>query len=710
MKERNELYELLPAIYRMRDAQLGGPIRVLLDVLDRDNRALADAVEAMYDDWFIETCAPEHVAELGDLIGFDRSLLSGAPEIDRALVADSLRVNGRKGTLASLMIVAADVASWPARAREASASLSMTAVTRLPGLAPHSLPDIRRAQEQTTIPVRRSNRLSDVREVNSARTRGRGKPTSVLVDVWRQHIDTVAEGAAFLRGPGCYTFDAVGRDVELATRPAPKRGSTRTVGDVDVPAPIERATLAHHLADYYGPGRSLEVRVDDAPVDIDDIVVGDLSRWHPPDGPRLRRRDRPVCIDPRLGRIALRQPDGACWAADDAAVQVSYSRLRSMELGSGHRRERVTTDPGPDEQAGEVLRVRSRPGGTKGDSHRTIAEAYDAWRAGRENGTAEAGVRIELMDDGPHHGPVHLDLHAGESLVLRAAGTTEPVVAPNPDSDHVTVAVHGHGPGMSTVRLEGVFLWRGLLHVTGSVGHVEVVDCTLAPPRAAARNQRRTASISVECTAAVRVERCLLGPVRVGPSDDEHPGDTDPGTLTVVDSVLDAHDADRRAVFGWRERPANVVLGLNQCTVLGSLSVRAVDSVRNCLVTGSLECAHRQGGTVEHTYLGQPSRTPRRVHCQPDDALLRGAASFPPVAEETVLVRLVPSFDSTDLGHAAYARMTLDAPVELRTGAEDGGELGALHDQWEAARAALLRRHLAALAPAGVDIDVRFAT
>jgi hypothetical protein len=249
-------------------------------------------------------------------------------------------------------------------------------------------------------------------------------------------------------------------------------------------------------------------------------------------------------------------------------------------------------------------------------------------------------------------------------------------------------------------------MWAAPVVVTGEVGSVELDRCTLGPAPAP--------SLVVESTTArVVLRRCLSGPIRVGPPDEARPEPADPVPLRVQDSVVDAgQHAGRgdRALLGWRRRPAEVVLDLARCTVLGSLEALAVDVVVDSLVTGPLRCVERQHGVVRHSYLGPDSRTPRRVHCQPDDAVALAAEAVPPLSEQAVRTRLLPAFDSRRVEATGYARLTRDAPPELRSGAQDAGELGAHHDEQAADRAELLRRHLARLAPAGCDIDVRFET
>ena len=56
MSERNDrLYELLPAIYRMRDAEQGYPLKALLRVISEQVNVVEDDIRQLYDNWFIET-------------------------------------------------------------------------------------------------------------------------------------------------------------------------------------------------------------------------------------------------------------------------------------------------------------------------------------------------------------------------------------------------------------------------------------------------------------------------------------------------------------------------------------------------------------------------------------------------------------------------------------------------------------------------------
>src|ERR1043166_1233055 len=92
------LYNLLPAIYRIRDADQGEPLRALFQVLEGELLAVHGDIDALYDDWFIETCAEWVVPYIGDLVGA-RGLLptSGQAFSQRGRVANALAQRRGKG-------------------------------------------------------------------------------------------------------------------------------------------------------------------------------------------------------------------------------------------------------------------------------------------------------------------------------------------------------------------------------------------------------------------------------------------------------------------------------------------------------------------------------------------------------------------------------------------------------------------------------------
>ena len=50
--------QLLPSVYRVRDTEEGEPLRELLALITRQVGILEEDLEQLYDNQFIETCAP----------------------------------------------------------------------------------------------------------------------------------------------------------------------------------------------------------------------------------------------------------------------------------------------------------------------------------------------------------------------------------------------------------------------------------------------------------------------------------------------------------------------------------------------------------------------------------------------------------------------------------------------------------------------------
>src|SRR5204863_3445742 len=115
----DELYRLLPAVYRIRDVEEDGILRELVEVIAEQAGALAESLEQMYDDQFVETCAEWVAPYIGELIGY-RTLHGVVPRVasPRAEVANTIRYRRRKGTASMLEQLAGDVTGWPARAVE----------------------------------------------------------------------------------------------------------------------------------------------------------------------------------------------------------------------------------------------------------------------------------------------------------------------------------------------------------------------------------------------------------------------------------------------------------------------------------------------------------------------------------------------------------------------------------------------------------------
>src|SRR5258708_39861332 len=111
----DQLYALLPAIYRTRDVENGLPLQALIRVFSEQAAVLEDNIRQLYDDEFIETCAQWVIPYIGDLVGASPVYEIGAAlKSRRAEVANIIAYRRRKGTLLALEQAAMDGSGMPA--------------------------------------------------------------------------------------------------------------------------------------------------------------------------------------------------------------------------------------------------------------------------------------------------------------------------------------------------------------------------------------------------------------------------------------------------------------------------------------------------------------------------------------------------------------------------------------------------------------------
>src|SRR5438105_14652327 len=116
MKEErvDRLYNLLPSVYRMRDAALGQPLRALLRVIAEQVNLVEDDIAQLYENEFIETAEDWVVPYIGDLVGYRPVAEAGGPAdnadcrgpsrvlVPRREIANLIRTRRRKGPPALL--------------------------------------------------------------------------------------------------------------------------------------------------------------------------------------------------------------------------------------------------------------------------------------------------------------------------------------------------------------------------------------------------------------------------------------------------------------------------------------------------------------------------------------------------------------------------------------------------------------------------------
>jgi hypothetical protein len=165
------------------------------------------------------------------------------------------------------------------------------------------------------------------------------------------------------------------------------------------------------------------------------------------------------------------------------------------------------------------------------------------------------------------------------------------------------------------------------------------------------------------------------------------------------------------------DQPAPAIT-LERSTVFGSVYGKALQLASEAIFTAPVLVQRRQVGCVRFSYVPTGSQVPRRYRCQPDLAIAQQLAAqdgpVTPASEATIRDRvarqIVPSFTSARYGDPAYGQLSQICPPEIRTGAEDGSEMGAFSFLKQPQREANLRLALEEYLRFGLEAGIFFVT
>jgi hypothetical protein len=656
------LYELLPAVYRQRDAEQGFALRELIGILTEPSSRVEDGIEQLYRDGFIETCQASMVSYIGDLIGVRPSV--GGELGSRAEVANTLGYRRRKGTLAVVEQLARDVTGWPAKAVEYFTLLSTQ--QNLNHQRPWNLatPDLRDGDALARLqgPFERTPHLVEVREIEQGA--GCYNIPNVAIHLWIYTAYEMRRSLAHRVDDGTdrhFTFDPLGVSRPLLRRPEEVEAPFDLANERQVPDPIGREPLRGELADLYGLDASIAVWEGEALVASSQVAICDLTGWvhEVPEG-------RHIAIDPVLGRVAFA-------TAPAAEVRVLYHYGFGADLGAGpyHRPLEPSATAEPMFRVGADPALEPIGGATR---FATLGEALEHWMALPPED--RPGV-IEIDDNGTYPETLpDTELPAQARLAIRAASSRRPVLILG-DTWRI------HGEADSGLALGGLLIAGASLEITGEIEPVNISHCTLVPghrlDETGAPQQPGASSLEVAAaTARVRIQRSILGPLRAAPDV----------VVQLEDTIIDAGDLADPALGGLAaDTPAGSV-ELRRSTVLGTLRAHEV-SAADTLFVGLVRTERRQAGCLRFCHVPPDSIVPRRFHCQPD---LPANASSETRRRLAAAVR--PRFISTRYGDAGYCQLRQNAPPELRRGAEDEAEIGAYASLRRTQREDALRQRL----------------
>jgi hypothetical protein len=734
---RSNLFNLLPALYRLRDAQLAasagyemGPLQSLLSIVEEQIAIVEGNIAQLYDDLFIETCAPWVVPYIGDLIGYKQiHCIASAVESPRAEVANTIGFRRRKGTVTVLEQLARDATGWSAHAVEFFQVLATTQCVRN-HLRPQNYyaPDLRswKPREFMDTGFDKTAHKVDVRRIPPAPAQdhladglGHYNVQNIGIFLWSLNAYTlsVVPATAVSGSSQCFRFSTLGADMPLFHQATELPEETTTlVGPANVPDRLTRHLLCQDIRTitqkkdpspvYYGPGLSLAIYANGSLQDASRILVADLSgndsAWanlsHLSDLSKLPAGANTIAVDPRLGRIAIPPPP----AGTKPSISTFCCCGFNAAIGGGEY-PRASTFTASPEQA--IVRV-------PGDYH----DIHEALAALPGDGV------VEVSNSGVYWEPAGLDVsvRANGHIELRAADGSRPTLILgeaisvtggseaqfNLNGFLITYAAPETSPKAPDALLSSPATTANALATLG------ITHCTLVPGWALESNGKPKTNSSGELTyagpgvlvdssgLAVTIAQSILGPLYLNAES----------TASLTDTILDASGPTAIAIVASIDTAthapvASGALTMNGCTVVGKVYASLLSLVSDCIFVAELThadisstpplwnaplwSARHQQGCVRFSYVPAGAILPRQFQC------VEQAPGTP-----------VPMFYSLQYGNPAYVKLLPTTDPSIRQGADDGGEMGAYHSLLAPQREADLLTRLAEYIPVGLEYGI----
>ena len=757
------LYQLLPSIHRLRDADQGQPLRALLAVIESEFEAVEADTARLYDNWFIETCDEWTVPYIGDLLGV-RPIrpIPSAGVSTRAWVANTIAYRRRKGTALVLEQLARDVTGWPAVAVEFFQRLGTTQHMNHQRMRPTATASVRDAAA-AELADGAFDPFAHTLEVRRAATHGgRFNIPHIGLYLWRWRAQPLGSGqvgdlaADFISArphiEGWWHAHPAGVDSPLFNRPRTETALTQATQEQHVPAPLRRLALHAELE------RARLGIAEPAPrfmTEIDPVLRCFVQLAGETTPVEVPREDICICDIPDTVELAI--PTPRVLALDLARGRIGFPAALAVErvwLQAAHGTA-ADIGGGPYER-GDALREASRgigagtavdediggffdPGVWQvGVSHLLPADgmtlfaslraAVTAWNA-EPAGRTGVIVIMDSVSEIDQATPLTIQIAESSSLLIVAGQwPLQPVPGAPPGAvervpgrfEARQVRAHWAGTlqvvgladddntNAGALFLHGLLLEGAVDVLDGNLGQLELAHCTLLAAGGASSaltvqpggNTRLALRVLLSLSAPIVVN----GPVRSVAVADSIVGQMqDAGAAPALDASETALDLQRSSFFG---------------EVL-ALSLNASD----CIFDAPVQAERRQIGCVRFCYVPPASQVPRRYRCQPQletetrIAALRAqalaAGSVATAAEEDAVRAEVeavvrPMFVSRVYGDPGLGQLEQRCALQICTGAASGAEMGAFEHLQQPQREANLRDALEEYLRLGLEAGVFF--
>ncbi len=578
----DKLWNLLPAIYRTLDTdqfnlgnsstQINGPLRELVNRIGAQAAIVRRSIDRLWEDQSIESCDDWVVSYIGDLLA--TNLVAAVDARGQRLdVAKTIYYRRRKGTVAVLEEIAADITGWDARVVEFFRRLGRTRHGLDPAIVdPDASPaddrtlelaegfvglwtnthiggwaDLRNAYgaslAQSPFSIVNTVRApsafdeffhtADFRAANGRS--GWYKIPNLGVFLWRLTSFGVDQTNPVQSG-NCFTFDPTGREIPLFA------ASSRPLGDGwvspqewQLPNPISTPLLRAALANPQGQPLYAQLAADGFTLEPDSLGLFtkggsfydliDVSQFTTfPENPATSHQ---FMLFPETGRFGVLHPP----LSGPVTVQYHYGFSAPMGAGPYDRRV-IGQDSNPTPTPVPIVNI-SGGGGN-----------FSASGVVGSTGTVSLNDSL-TYDSAPAFPGI-------QQVTVMAQNQSRPVIRFTPPlSDANAWAFTGNAN--SSLVLEGLFVSGGDLVLRGQFASVTLTCCTLdpgnTPPPALSGSVHSPPAVFAQSIdgrdltptrlwieaeiQTLTIDRCILGPIRTR-------GNGEIETLTITNSIVQA--------------------------------------------------------------------------------------------------------------------------------------------------------------------------
>ncbi len=714
--EENNLFDLLPAIYRIRDSEKGSPLRSLLSIIEEQKEAVKEDIAGLYEDWFIETAADWVIPYIGDMVG--NKPLHEIKQLRRTDVAKTIYYRRRKGTAAMLEEMARDVTGWGAHVVEFFQLLGWTQnlnhfrYSMAENPEPAALPSMDRVGTVNLRSVDVIDRLNkpfditshnvDVRPISKYEGWYNIRKTGFFLWRLNPYLLLRATPRPVAGHPGFYTFNRLSNMSPLFTEPLREADDAGLADETQVPGPIRPLAFKRDLdafrqeppsdkdnSSFYGPDRSVCIVKDGEKVPPGKIIGMDLSHFdNPPAGM--------IAVDVKNGLLGFAGGETPSAPRNLMRFNATYTYGFSSDIGGGpYERRRDMIEPDA-----EVITIDVE----KGTATNTLQKALKQW-----SDAGKPPCIIKVRDNGVYGGNIDILMPDKGFLMILAENGTWPNVR------LVGVTSLSVEAGMSTIVLDGLLI-EGSFELSGGLD-LTLQHCTLVPGRRLDYSGEpvhpdRDSLVVKEASErmTVLIKKSIIGTIRI-PAESR--------CLSIEDSIIQSPplangELDYAIAGNDPGTEPGPPLYILRSTVFGPVFVKKLVMASETLFTGNVEVQRQQEGCARFSYIPAHSLTPRRYRCQPDTALeaagIELGRSLTTNEIGIILARLNPQFTSMRYGEPGFAQLGSVCADEIRTGAENGAEMGAFCALMQPQREANLNIRLKEYLPFGLEPGIIYVT